>query len=125
MGDEDRAESIFAWCFAKMCFDGFSDIYYLVILLCCDGECFHPSIKLFLFYTIFPGFRIPSGSKRALIWRIHSRAGPCSASINFIFTRPTPCSPVAVPPSSSDRSISCSEKASARQYSSGGVAISV
>ena len=56
MGDEDGTEAIFAWRFLKVCFDDLSDIYYLVILLRCDGDCFHPDITIpFLFYTIFPG----------------------------------------------------------------------
>ena len=49
---------------------------------------------------IFPGFKTLLGSQAALIFRIASRAG---TSIIFskkpFLARPTPCSPVMVPPS--------------------------
>jgi len=53
MRDEDRTEAIFAWRFLKVSFDDLGDIYDLVIPLCCNGDCFHPGITLFLFTTQF------------------------------------------------------------------------
>ena len=57
--------------------------------------------------NILPGLRMPLGSNSALICLIHSRLLPCSAGMYFFLPRPTPCSPVAVPPKSSALDTRC------------------
>ena len=59
--------------------------------------------------TTFPGFMMFRGSSARLIPLCASRcAGPCSASMCFIFPTPTPCSPDAAPPNVSAYAITSS-----------------
>ena len=67
----------------------------------------------------FPGFMMLSGSRVCLIARITSSAAPCSRSRNFSFPRPTPCSPVHVPPIEIARSASLVDSRSASRMSAG------
>ncbi len=51
--------------------------------------------------NIFPGFKVPFGSAIFFSFRMKGIESPCSASRCSIFPKPTPCSPVHVPPRSS------------------------
>src|SRR5579859_6268654 len=41
MGDEEGAGAVFGFGVSQMCFYAFGYIYYLIFLLCCDGDRFH------------------------------------------------------------------------------------
>ena len=63
-----------------------------------DGADRHDSTAGELGGSTLPGFMIPFGSKLALIACISGIRSPCSRSSAPILPRPTPCSPVHVPP---------------------------
>ncbi len=64
--------------------------------------------------STLPGFRIPFGSKLALIACISGIRSPCSCSSAPILPRPTPCSPVQVPPRASASSTTLCTSSSER-----------
>jgi len=41
MGNEEGAGAVFGFGVSQMCFYAFGYIYYLIFLLCCDGDRFH------------------------------------------------------------------------------------
>ncbi len=71
--------------------------------------------------TALPGFSRPAGSKAALHARGTARARPCRNCTHIwsIFSTPTPCSPVMVPPHSTQSSRMRAPNASARCSSPG------
>src|SRR5262245_53268856 len=48
--------------------------------------------------TSLPGFMSPRGSRARFTSRITATASPCSWATYFSLPKPTPCSPVQVPP---------------------------
>src|SRR5690606_479291 len=63
-----------------------------------------------------PGLRIPAGSNAAFTARCRRRpTGPSSAASQSRFSRPTPCSPVQVPPSSWPSRMMSSNTSAARR----------
>jgi hypothetical protein len=70
-----------------------------------DGRCHSPTLFVDSDaagdYRMAPGLRMPSGSSAFLIlWERAITSGPSCAGRAAFLARPTPCSPVIVPPSS-------------------------